>query len=232
MTGEAFQLVLGSGNRKTGPIPVSTTSAETCPGCCPFKAGACYYLAGPGSIHWRRLNRREAGGDLAAFCAAIGAIPRGTLWRLNVAGDLPGRGNRIDRQSLWRIVEANRERRGFGFSHKPVLGRSRLAQDNRRAIAAANRAGMTIHISANNLRHADQLADLDIGPVAVVLPADVTYSATTTPAGRPVDVCPHYLDPAINCWRCDRCHDQDRPMVGFPAHGFGKAKASRIAEGF
>src|SRR5262249_37642211 len=65
-----------------------------------------------------------------------------------------------------------------------------------KAIAAANRAGFTINLSANNPAHADQLAELDIAPVVTVLPASVDGAVTKTvktPAGRTITVCPGNL---------------------------------------
>jgi hypothetical protein len=43
-------LTLVSRNAKTGPIPVSTTTRETCPDVCPFRKdneGGCYAEGGP-----------------------------------------------------------------------------------------------------------------------------------------------------------------------------------------
>ena len=44
-----------SANRKVGPIPVTTTSATTCPDVCPFNnanEGGCYANGGPLAMHW------------------------------------------------------------------------------------------------------------------------------------------------------------------------------------
>ena len=40
-------LTLKSANAKTGPIPVSVTSDDSCPKSCPFNDGACYAKSGP-----------------------------------------------------------------------------------------------------------------------------------------------------------------------------------------
>jgi hypothetical protein len=46
-----------SQNRKTGPIPTTVTSADTCPDACPLKAKGCYAKGGPLAMHWRALLR-------------------------------------------------------------------------------------------------------------------------------------------------------------------------------
>lgn len=48
-----FIFTLASGNKKTGPIPVSTTIDTTCPSACPLKSGGCYAKHGPLAIVWR-----------------------------------------------------------------------------------------------------------------------------------------------------------------------------------
>jgi hypothetical protein len=97
------------------------------------------------------------------------------------------------------------------------------------SIAAANADGFTINLSANNLAHADELAALDIGPVAVVLPAGFDGRHTQTPAGRRVAQCPAtYRD--TTCADCGLCAKRDRKViVGFPAHGVHKRKADAVA---
>src|SRR5207247_515571 len=102
MTDYAIQLTPKSGNRKVGPMPVSTTAAKTCPDECALKANGCYADGGPISIIWRALNKAKPGAkyklpngigqslNWAGFCKAIAALPVGTIWRHNQAGDLLG----------------------------------------------------------------------------------------------------------------------------------------------
>lgn len=242
-----------SGNGKTGPIPVSTSAPNTCPDTCPLKAGGCYAKGGPLGMHWRKVGV-DRGDSWQALCDSIAALPDGQVWRHNQAGDLPGENTRIDADALRALVVANHGRRGFTYTHKPVLdGSSTFAAANRAAIGAANAYGFTINLSADNLAHADQLADLNIAPVAVVLPAELErkstgkgkakvwtetlaeYRARTkdvkTPAGRHVPICPATYRDDMTCERCQMCAHQNRPPVGFPAHGASKRKASAIASG-
>ncbi len=42
-----------SSNAKTGPIPVSTSTAAWCPDSCPLKGAGCYGNGGPLAIQWK-----------------------------------------------------------------------------------------------------------------------------------------------------------------------------------
>jgi hypothetical protein len=218
-----------SGNEKTGPIPVTTTTAKTCSSLCAFLKNGCYAANFRLGMHWQKVTTETAGGTWEAGMAKIAKLKPGTLWRHNQAGDLPGIDSHIDESELASLVAANRGKRGFTYTHKPVLGDSSLARANRAMIADANANGFTINLSANNLAHADKLAALAIGPVAVVLPADQTR-ATKTPEGRHVAVCPATISDKVTCATCGLCAVKDRKaIVGFPAHGAAKKKASAVA---
>jgi hypothetical protein len=160
-----YHLTAKSDNVKTGPIPVSTTSSDTCPPSC-GQYETCYAKYGLGlPSHWRALSQGRRGTDLDGFVKAIKALPAGTLWRHNQAGDLPGHGEHLDTRALSRIVSANKGKRGFTFTHKDTTSRKVAA-----AIKAANAKGFTINISADSLAEADKLKARHIGPVAIVLP--------------------------------------------------------------
>ena len=112
----------------------------------------------------------------------------GQPWRHNQAGDLPGDGDAIDAAKLSALVNANRGKLGWTYTHKPVDAKH-IA--NRRAIADANADGFVINLSADTLAEADTLAALNVGPVVVVLDAqEGTKADTTTPEGRKVITCP------------------------------------------
>lgn len=225
-----FQFTLASRNAKTGPMPVTTSSKVTCPQECPLKGNGCYADGGPLAILWRKVTA-GLGITLDALCDSVARLQDGTVWRHNQAGDLPGEGNHVDREGLGKIVKANRRKRGFTFTHKPVLGAA--WQANREAIADANSKGFTINLSANTLAHADQLANLSIGPVVVVLDAvDGERADTVTPEGRKVVTCPATYRPNVTCLSCQLCTRANRQtIVGFPVHGVSKRKAATVARG-
>jgi hypothetical protein len=174
-------------------------------------------------MHWRKVTESRAGESYERFIEKIKALPIGQLWRHNQAGDLMGKANDIDQDALRELVHANIGKRGFTYTHKPMT----LA--NQSAVKYANENGFTINLSANNLRHADELAELGIGPVVVVLPIDAKEN-TTTPNGRKVVVCPATVRDDISCATCKLCAVVDRlAIVGFPAHGTSKRKAESVA---
>ena len=120
------------------------------------------------------------------------------------------------------LVAANAGRRGFTYTHKPATA------DNLAQIKAANAAGFTINLSANDLTHADVLADTGAGPVVTILPIDAG-AKNRTPAGRLVVTCPAQLRDDISCADCQLCARSDRPtIVGFLAHGSGAKKAEKV----
>ena len=213
-------------NRKTGPIPVSTTDEGSCPSSCPLRGAGCYAAYGHPGGRWREVPRR--GMSWADFCAAVVSLPEGQLWRHNEAGDLPGRrddrtGLGLDHAALALLVAANRGRRGFTFTHRPLS----TAAD-RLAVHRANARGFVVNLSADSLADADRLAALEVGPVVVVLPHDAPSTASRTPAGCKVVVCPAQTH-GLTCLDCQLCAVATRKsIVAFRAHGQGKALVSEI----
>ena len=221
-----YQFTLKSRNTKTGPIPVTTSQSATCPDACPLKSGGCYAKGGPLAVHWRRLDAGSVGISAEKLHEKIAALAENTLWRHNQAGDLPGIGDSIDAKALASLVAANAGKRGFTYTHKPPT------PENLEAIKSANAAGFTINLSANNLMHADTLAETGAGPVVVVLPMEQAENAVT-PAGRTVVVCPATKFEYVTCASCQLCQRRKRKtIIGFPAHGPAKRKASAVASLF
>lgn len=226
-----YHLTVKSSNKKTGPIPVSTSSQTTCPDTCPFNhrnSGGCYAEQGPLLLHWRKVTQGERGGTLEHFLSQIQQLPEGQLWRHNQAGDLPHTNGEINEDDMVELVTANKGKRGFTYTHHlPEKGK------NAELIQKANRAGFTVNLSGDNLTHADELVDSDIAPVTVVLPHTVHGNEKLeTPKGRRVVVCPATYREDISCATCQLCASAkaDRPIVGFPAHGTAKKRASKVAE--
>ncbi|MFN3914726.1 MAG: hypothetical protein ACK4K3_07385 [Aquabacterium sp.] len=216
-------LALKSSNVKTGPIPVSTTTRNTCPTSCGVRE-ACYAASGRLAIHWRAVTEGKRGGSWGEFVAQVEALPEGQLWRHNQAGDLPGDGERIDRPALRELVKANKGKKGFTYTHYPMD-----EVVNRGAVAEANAQGFTVNLSANDLDHADELAGYGFAPVVVVLPMDAPKKLQT-PQGRTVVTCPATYREDVTCATCALCQKAQRTtIVGFPAHGTNKKKADAIA---
>jgi hypothetical protein len=144
-----------------------------------------------------------------------------------------------------KLVVANRGKRVIAFTHKPALPDTEAAVRNRCVIAAANTAGFTINLSANNPAEADALADLAIGPVVTILAHDyarravrhreksrpdewaetiaewrdrIAHLPVRTPAGRRIAICPATYT-AATCKSCGACAAPRDAVIGFPAHG-------------
>ena len=218
-----------SENKKTGPIAVTTSSKGTCPSTCPFKKNGCYASTGAINIHWLAVSRSQTGTDFKGFIKGLNALPVNQLTRLNQAGDLPGAGNRINRKELDCIVKAGQGKRFFTYTHKPVIGKGETVCRNRRAIKAANEGGTVINLSGSNLREADKLKALNIGPVVVVLPLGAP-NTLQTPAGHKVVKCPAQTREYVTCSTCKLCAQGKRSViVGFEAHGKAKRKVSEVA---
>jgi hypothetical protein len=221
-----FHLTLKSSNVKTGPIPVSTSSAVTCPPTCPFNNGeGCYAGSGPLALHWKAVTNGTRGDQFADFLDKIQALPNGQLWRHNQAGDLPGNGVEIDGAALGDLVKVNFNKRGFTYTHyDPSIS------NNAKYIKGANQFGFTVNLSANTPAHADELSALNIAPVVTVLPANQVENSYT-PGGRKIVVCPATIRDDISCSTCKLCAVSDRlVIIGFPVHGTQKKRAARVFE--
>lgn len=233
-------LTLKSSNSKTGPIPVSTTSNRTCPPTCPFNnGGGCYAELGPGKLHWDKVSNHERGTDWSTFCDQVTNLPQGTLWRHNQAGDLPGNGVRISESEMSQLITANKDKRGFTFTHYP------MDDWNRAQIHSANRNGFAVNLSGNNPRHADDLYDEALGPVVTVLPSSFERQKSeslkdyklrmkelplTTPKGRRISICPATYKDDVICQSCGACANIERnTIIGFPSHGARKRVVDKVA---
>jgi len=220
-----FHITPKSKNAKVGKMAVTTSTATTCPTSCPFKSNGCYADSGPLKLHWDKVTRKERGDDWSAFIDKIKDLPTGSKWRHNQAGDLPGDMEKLDNEKCIELAKANEGKRGFTYTHYDVLDNFQ----NAITVNIMNHLGFTVNVSANNLEHADKLCDLNIAPIATVLPIEQTTN-TVTPKGRKVVVCPATYKDDVSCASCMLCEKWDRNVVvGFPAHGTSKKKASAIA---
>jgi hypothetical protein len=234
-----------SQNAKTGPIPTTITERGSCWSGCALYDNGCYAFYGALGHFWKGVSNGTRGGSWDALCTKVRALPRRTLWRYAQAGDLPGADDVIDEALLSQLILANRGKRVIAFTHKPMLPDTPVAAKNRRIIAAANAAGFTINLSANNPVEADALADLGIAPVVTILAHDYARRAvrrrstsrpdqwaetiaqwrdriaplpTRTPGGRLIAICPAtYTD--TTCKSCSACAKHRDAVIGFPAHG-------------
>jgi len=217
-----------SGNAKTGPIPVTMTEQSSCPSACPLKNSGCYAELGNVRIHWNNVEKPNKKGtsalDIDALSAFIRTIPKGSLWRMNVAGDLAHNNETINGIALVQLIQANKGLRGFTYTHHEVLHNA----NNRVMVKHANDEGFTINLSANSLEHADKLAALNIGPVVTIVPEN-SPKVQFTPSGRYVIQCPATYQDGVTCANCGICQVSTRKaIIGFSVHGTSKKKAQKV----
>jgi hypothetical protein len=214
-------LVRVSANKKTGPIPVSYTTPESCPDACSLKKNGCYADSGPVQFAWRKAESH--GVEWNEFCDKIATLPKGQLWRHNVAGDLPGQNNEIDPQALRKLIEANKGKRGFTYTHYPLN-----VAENRKALALANAQGFTVNASCETYSEADQAINYGVAPVVVLQEIDAP-KISFTPQGNKIVTCPATYREDVTCQSCELCYNiSRRVIVGFPAHGTSKRKVINI----
>ena len=219
-------LVRISQNAKLGPIPAAYVSDDTCPDICPLKHSGCYGDSGPVNIQWRKVSAGKTGTEWPEFLEKVKALPRNTLWRFGVVGDLPHSEGLIDTQMLDGLVKANQGKRGFLYSHHDIS-----IPENQEAIAAANARGLTINLSADSLEDVDRKYRLGIGPVVSILPREAG-KVTRTEGGVRIVACPAAQNKEITCSVCGICQNADRrTVIGFPAHGSGARKAEQVFRG-
>ena len=216
-----FLLTKKSSNKKTGPIPVSTTSRDSCPITCPLKAKGCYASGGPLAIVWKRA--KENGLNLTQFLAEVKQIPEKMLWRHNQAGDLLKKdGEIIDFNFVKKLVKANGKSKGFTYTHHDTS-----KAENRDAIEYANKNGFTINLSANGINEIDKLVDLGIAPVVSIVPSHFTKNFKTKK--NRVVICPAMQNDFVTCATCQLCQKANREyVIGFPAHGMAKKSVDKM----
>ena len=219
-----FHIIHKSSNKKTGPIPVTTSSKETCPDACSWKDNGCYAAYGPLNIHWRKITEGSRGFSWAELIEYLEKLPDGQLWRHNQAGDLVGNEKGcIDATHLAELIKANEGKRGFTYTHyQPNLYNSAY-------IKTANKGGFTINLSADSMTQADEYVKLKVGPVCVVLPSSNTADKLLTPEGNCVIRCPAEYKDDTTCLTCKLCAIPTRgTIIGFSAHGTGKSKVDKV----
>jgi hypothetical protein len=221
-----FHLSLKSGNDKTGTMPVSTSSKATCSPSCPFlpaNGGGCYAAGGPLNLHWLKVTSGERGQSFSGFLEALQAIPAGSPFRHNQAGDLVHTAGRISRTFIKKMSAAVSHLRAYTYTHHSLtLG------ENLQLLKYANRKGFTINVSCESERQVDETIKAGL-PAVVVVDAEESRNQWRTPDGNVVLVCPAQRSDSKKCTDCMLCHKRGkRVAIAFKAHGNSKKKVSRI----
>jgi hypothetical protein len=215
-----FALTKISSNSKTGAIPVTVSNRKTCPTSCPLLKNGCYAEGYYTQLHWDKVTNGERGTNWDEFISAIKSLPKRILWRHNVSGDLVGNNDIIDAPALAQLVQANKNKSGFSYTHYPMTN-----NNNIQAVKKANDAGFTVNLSANNIEQADHYKALGIAPVVVVV-SENCEKVTFTPNNNKIVVCPAQTSEKVTCSSCGLCQKTDRDyIIGFRVHGTYTKKA-------
>jgi hypothetical protein len=212
-----------SSNIKTGPIPTSTTERASCPTTCPFYDKGCYAKSGPQAIHWRKVSNAERGVSWDEFTKLIRKIAKGQLWRHNVAGDLPHNDGNIDYLQLRQLIDANKGKKGYTYTHHVLNDHNVIAVQN------SNALGFTINASCESVDEADRVMTEYNIPAVAVVNSDKTDRFYKTTNGRKVITCPATIHENVTCATCGLCQVADRDYIlAFPAHGNAKKTVNQI----
>jgi hypothetical protein len=195
------------------------TERAGCSPSCPFKGNGCYAENFPLVLHWNKVS--DSGAEIDALCKEIKKLPKDTLWRHNVAGDLAHVNGEIDRNSLNAIVSANAGKNGYTYTHH------KLISSNVETIKGANASGFTINASCESISQAQQAIDKGIPAVCVV---DKNETRKSWKDGNStVVLCPATYRDDMNCASCGACQNSKRKcVIAFPAHGAKKNSANKV----
>ena len=214
-----------SGNKKTGAIPVTVSSNDTCPQTCPFKEKGCYAKSGPLAIHWRAVSEGRRGTEWNDLLKNIKNLPKGKLWRHNVAGDLPHHDGVINRELIMALAKANKGKKGFTYTHHT------LSVENIETLQLSKSFGFVINISTSSSDEADQVMTQYKLPAVCVVQSTENRKSWKTETGRKVLKCPATVADHMTCEKCGLCSHGDRDyIIAFPAHGTAKKTVNQIVK--
>lgn len=208
---------LSAGNSKTGAMLLVRSPRSTCPESCGLKGNGCYAENFPLALHW--LKQEQTGVDFATVLYAVRTLPKKALWRLFEAGDFePSSENPelISSQQVVSLLAANKGKRGFGYTHYPVL-------PNLEVLQLMNASGLTINASADTFEQVKLYQSLGLPTTLLVAE---NFPKDSVVEGVHIVVCPNQSTPSKpTCLQCQMCQEPDRDyVIGFRAHGTKKRK--------
>jgi len=224
-----FHFVKKSGNKKTGIMPVTYNSRQTCPTDCIFKkenGGGCYAENYHTRLNWDKVTAGTRGGSFKELLENIKGLKPGTIWRACVAGDIPANINgEISRTYIKGLTAANKGLKGYSYTHRKLsLG------ENISLLKTANKQGLTINISTETETAADNVIKNKL-PAVMVVKSTETRNSWTTKGGNKVLICLAQTA-GKSCIDCKLCQDRPSPklIIAFKAHGNQAKKIDKILD--
>lgn len=185
-----YYFIRESGNSKTGNIPVTYSDKQTCPTTCLHYQTTCFAGLGKTNMGWERAslpkvykNKNASGLTITELVNYIRTIKIGSTFRHNIGGDLPGKGNHLNKAELKAIIHACDERnlKGFCYTHKKTPSQIAFYHANKSE-------NFVINLSADSIKEVDRLWNTGL-PIVVTLPSDAS-NVTVTPNGHKIVACP------------------------------------------
>lgn len=222
----SFHLSPVSGNAKTGPIAVSTSSKTTCSPTCPFLDNGCYAQGGPLNLHWLKVTSGERGVPFQAFLQNLTTLlPYGSAFRHNQAGDLVHTAGKISRSFVKGMVSAVKKKalKAYTYTHHDIT-----KGENLQLLKYANRNGFVVNLSCETEQQVDNVIKAGL-PAVVVVNSEESRNSWRTKEGNLVLVCPAQKIEDKTCADCMLCHKRGKKVaIAFLAHGVSKKKANNV----
>lgn len=221
-----YSFVANSHNKKTGAMPVTSTSMDSCPLSCALYAD-CYGKSGHTRIHWNKLEK--IGIDYNQLMNLINALKKKTAIRFNVVGDLAYANGIIDATKLLKLsnVVKNRMLDMILYTHHSIDNVL-----NVQALKLAFDKGLYVNISCENVEKAKKALSYGLNAVLVV-PIDTLEKHKKIDdihlVHCPAEYKPHIQ--CVNCMLCGKNRVQNRIVVAFTAHGTTKKRLSEKLNG-
>ena len=223
-----YQFTRVSSNVKTGPIPTTMTEKDSCPTTCPLRSNGCYAENFPLSLHWDRVSSSGINADMLS--SNLRNLPRGQLWRHNVAGDFPHVNGIVDIEAVRPILDTVKAR-----DLKTIVYSHHKGRNNLEVFHGMKRYGVHVNVSCESTESA--MGALNAGLNAVcIMPANspkvTTYqNGATGERYARIVICPAQTSDKVTCATCGLCakdRTRDRVIIGFLPHGARAKKVSAI----
>jgi hypothetical protein len=215
-----YQFVANSHNKKTGAMPVTSTSSNSCPVTCGLY-NDCYGKSSYTRLQWDKLDKK--GIDFNQLMNLINSLRKNSPIRFNVVGDLTNNNGIIDSNKLIKLANTvkNRALNMILYTHLE------LSYLNVAAFKLAFLKGLHINISCETIDKAKQALNYGLNSV-IVLPMG-SINKVLKIDDFIIVRCPNEYNAKIQCVNCMLCSKdrvQKRVVIAFTAHSTTKKRLS------
>lgn len=220
-----YQFVANSHNKKTGAMPVTSTSSNSCPVSCGLY-NDCYGKSSYTRIQWDKLDKK--GIDFNQLCNLISSLRKNSPIRFNVVGDLSNNNGVVDSVKLIKLanIVKNRALDMILYTHLELF------YLNVKAFQLAFSKGLNINISCETIEKAKKALNYGLNAV-IVLPIG-SINKVLKVDNLVIVRCPNEYNAKIQCVNCMLCSKnrvEKRVVVAFTAHSTTKKRLSEKLQG-